>query len=66
MSIADLLSRATPEARYYDYDRKIMEDYDNRINIYNDALKQYQSDYDVYKGKVDAHNELANAYNTRL
>lgn len=66
MSIADLLAQATPEARYYDYDRKIMEDYDNRVNIYNDALNQYQSDYDVYKGKIDAHNELANAFNTRL
>ena len=58
MSIADLLARATPQAQYYDYDRKIMEDYDNRAKIYSDAFDKYQKDFADYQTKVDEFNLL--------
>jgi len=66
MSIRDLLARATPEARYYDYDRKIMEDYDNRAKIYSDAFDKYQKDFADYQTKVDDFNLMVNQYNTNL
>ena len=62
MSIRDLLARAIPEARYYDYDRKIIEDYDNRGKIYSDAYDKYKSDFDIYQGKVDDYNLLVDQY----
>ncbi len=61
-----ILQYASPEARYYKYDRDIMEDYDNRINIYNEALQQYQTQAGEYQGLVDTHNELVNQYNADL
>jgi len=66
MSIADLLSRATPQAQYYDYDRKIMEDYDNRAKIYSDAYDKYKKDFADYQTKVDDFNLLVDQYNTNL
>jgi hypothetical protein len=66
MSIADLLLRATPEARYYDYDRKIMEDYDNRAKIYSDAFDKYKTDFADYQTKVDDFNLLVDQYNQNL
>jgi len=66
MSIADLLSRATPEARYYDYDRKIMEDYDNRAKIYSDAFDKYKTDFADYQTKVDDFNLMVDQYNQNL
>ena len=66
MSIADLLSRATPQAQYYDYDRKIMEDYDNRAKIYSDAYDKYKKDFEDYQKKVDNFNLLVEQYNTNL
>ena len=66
MSIANLLSRATPEARYYDYDRKIMEDYDNRAKIYSDAFDKYQKDFTDYQTKVDDFNLMVDQYNQNL
>ena len=61
-----ILQYASPEARYYKYDRNIMEDYDNRINIYNEALGQYQTQAGEYQAQVDAHNALVNQYNADL
>jgi len=56
MSIADLLAQATPQAQYYDYDRKIMEDYDNRAKIYSDAFEKKKPDLANSQPKVDAFN----------
>ena len=66
MSIADLLAQATPQAQYYDYDRKIMEDYDNRAKIYNEAYDKYKKDFEDYQTKVDDFNLLVDQYNTNL
>ena len=66
MSIADLLAQATPQAQYYDYDRKIMEDYDNRAKIYNEAYDKYKKDFEDYQTKVDDFNLLVEQYNTNL
>ena len=66
MSIADLLAQATPQAQYYDYDRKIMEDYDNRAKIYSDAYDKYKKDFEDYQKKVDDFNLLVDQYNTNL
>ena len=66
MSIADLLAQATPQAQYYDYDRKIMEDYDNRAKIYNEAYDKYKKDFEDYQKKVDDFNLLVDQYNTNL
>ena len=66
MSIADLLAQATPQAQYYDYDRKIMEDYDNRAKIYNEAYDKYKKDFEDYQTKVDEFNLLVDQYNTNL
>ena len=61
-----ILRYASPEARYYQYDRDIMEDYDNRINIYNTALDKYKTEAGSYQTLVDAHNAKVNQYNTDL
>jgi len=61
-----ILNYASPEARYYENDRKIMEDYDNRINIYNAALEKYKTAATDYQGKVDAFNKTVNDYNAEL
>lgn len=61
-----ILNYASPEARYYETDRKIMEDYDNRINIYNAALEKYKTAATDYQGKVDAFNKTVNDYNAEL
>ena len=61
-----ILRYATPEARYYQYDRDIMEDYDNRINLYNTALDKYKTEAGSYQTLVDAHNAKVNQYNTDL
>ena len=66
MSIADLLAQATPQAQYYDYDRKIMEDYDNRAKIYSDAFDKYQKDFADYQTKVDDFNLMVDQYNQNL
>ena len=66
MSIADLLAQATPQAQYYDYDRKIMEDYDNRAKIYSDAFDKYQKDFADYQTKVDDFNLMVDQYNKNL
>jgi hypothetical protein len=61
-----ILRYATPEARYYQYDRDIMKDYDNRINLYNTALDKYKTEAGSYQTLVDAHNAKVNQYNTDL
>ena len=61
-----ILRYASPEARYYQYDRDIMKDYDNRINIYNTALDKYKTEAGSYQTLVDAHNAKVNQYNTDL
>ena len=66
MSIADLLAQATPQAQYYDYDRKIMEDYDNRAKIYSDAYDKYKTDFADYQTKVDDFNLMVDQYNQNL
>ena len=66
MSIADLLAQATPQAQFYDYDRKIMEDYDNRAKIYSDAFDKYQKDFADYQTKVDDFNLMVDQYNKNL
>tara|TARA_R110001606_G_scaffold64247_2_gene149192 strand:+ start:3848 stop:5515 length:1668 start_codon:yes stop_codon:yes gene_type:complete len=66
MSIANLFSQVSPENRYYNYDREIMEDYDNRINIYNDALNKYKTEAGDYQSLADAHNTRINDYNDSL
>jgi hypothetical protein len=66
MSIANLFSQVSPENRYYNYDREIMEDYDNRINIYNDALNKYKTEASDYQSLADAHNTRINDYNDSL
>ena len=66
MSIADLLAQATPQAQYYDYDRKIMEDYDTRAKIYSDAFDKYQKDFADYQTKVDDFNLMVDQYNKNL
>ncbi len=66
MSIANLFSQVSPENRYYSYDREIMEDYDNRINIYNDALNKYKTEASDYQSLADAHNARINDYNDSL
>jgi len=66
MSIADLLAQATPQAQYYDYDRKIMEDYDNRAKIYSDAFDKYKTDFADYQTKVDDFNLMVDQYNQNL
>tara|TARA_R100001440_G_scaffold75005_1_gene101193 strand:- start:1 stop:1704 length:1704 start_codon:yes stop_codon:yes gene_type:complete len=66
MSIADLLAQATPQAQYYDYDRKIMEDYDNRAKIYSDAFDKYQKNFADYQTKVDDFNLMVDQYNKNL
>lgn len=66
MSIATLFSQVSPENRYYSYDREIMEDYDNRINIYNDALNKYKTEASDYQTLADAHNARINDYNDSL
>jgi hypothetical protein len=66
MSIANLFSQVSPENRYYSYDREIMEDYDNRINIYNDALNKYKTEASDYQSLADAHNTRINDYNDSL
>ena len=61
-----ILQYAAPQARYYKSDRDIMNDYDNRINIYNKALEQYKTEAGVYQGKVDAFNKTIEDYNKEL
>jgi hypothetical protein len=61
-----ILQYASPQARYYQADRDILNDYDNRINIYNKALEQYRTDAGSYQTKVDAFNETVNQYNADL
>ena len=61
-----ILQFASPQARYYRADRDIMEDYDNRINIYNKALGEYKDAAGVYQGKVDAFNTVIEDYNKEL
>ena len=61
-----ILRYATPESRYYQYDRDIMKDYDNRINIYNTALEEYQAAAGPYQELVDAHNKQVEQYNADL
>jgi hypothetical protein len=61
-----ILQYASPQARYYQTDRDILNDYDNRINIYNKALEQYRTDAGSYQTKVDAFNETVNQYNADL
>ena len=61
-----ILQYARPQARYYQADRDILNDYDNRINIYNKALEQYRTDAGSYQTKVDAFNETVNQYNADL
>ena len=51
-----IVNYAAPEYRYYDTDRKIMEDYDNRINIYNTALGDYNTQAAEYQKLVDDFN----------
>ena len=64
--MAGIIQYASPQARYYQYDRDIMEDYDNRINIYNTALDKYKTEAGAYQELVDAHNAAVNAYNADL
>jgi len=64
--MAGIIQYASPQARYYKYDRDIMEDYDNRINIYNTALDKYKTEAGAYQELVDAHNAAVNAYNADL
>ena len=61
-----IIDYASPEARYYEADRAIMDDYDNRIDIYNAALEKYKSQAGDYQAKVDAHNKLIEDYNAKL
>ena len=61
-----ILQYASPQARYYNYDRDIMEDYDNRIDIYNTALGEYKDKAGVYQGKVDDFNKTIEDYNAGL
>ena len=61
-----ILQYASPQARYYQADRDILNDYDNRINLYNKALEQYRTDAGAYQTKVDAFNETVNKYNADL
>ena len=51
-----IVNYASPEYRYYDTDRNIMEDYDNRINIYNTALGDYNTQAAEYQKLVDDFN----------
>lgn len=51
-----IVNYAAPEYRYYDTDRKIMEDYDNRIDIYNTALGDYNTQAAEYQKLVDDFN----------
>ena len=59
-----ILRYASPQSRYYQADRDILNDYDNRIDLYNTALKQYRTDAGSYQTKVDAFNETVNTYNS--
>ena len=59
-----ILRYASPQSRYYQADRDILNDYDNRIDLYNTELKQYRTDAGSYQTKVDAFNETVNTYNS--
>ena len=51
-----IVNYASPEYRFYDTDKKIMEDYDNRIGIYNTALGEYNTQAGDYQKLVDDFN----------
>lgn len=51
-----IVNYASPEYRFYDTDKKIMEDYDNRIGIYNTALGDYKTQAGEYQKLVDDFN----------
>lgn len=59
MSLADLLSRASPVYDYYSTDRKILDDYKG-------AYDKYTAEYDAYKSAYDDWQNRANAYNAAI
>jgi len=59
MSLADLLSRASPVYDYYSTDRKILDDYKG-------AYDKYTAEYDAYKSAFDDWQSRANAYNAAV
>lgn len=61
-----LLQYYSPEARFYQRDRDIMDNYDTRITAYNKALEEYKPKAAEYQNKIDAFNTEVAAYNKAL
>lgn len=66
MSIANLLGQFSPTQGLYADDREKSDDYNQRIEAYQDAYDQYTADYDVYKTGAEGHNAAVQTYNDAL
>ena len=61
-----IINYLQPQARYYSADKEILENYDDRIDIYNKALEDYKTQAGIYQGRVDDYNAVVKAYNDDL